>query len=76
MSSYTKYHRDYQKKHRDEISKRRKKKYLLDRYGIPIEDDELGEELQENKKFYVKLQELNPKLVLILLRKYHPFIFL
>ena len=73
MSSYTKYHRAYQDKFRDQISLRRKKKYCFKKYGIPTDKyAELCDDFYSDKKFYVKLRDLNPTIVHFLLKKFHP----
>ena len=72
MSSYTKYHKAYQDKHRDRINLRHRKQSCFRKYGIPMERyEELYPEFKENKKYYLRLKELNPETVQLLLSKFH-----
>jgi hypothetical protein len=72
MSSYTKYHRAYQDKFRDQINLNRRKKNCFKKYGIPMDMyDELCDEFKEQRRYYLKLKDLNPALVNFLLKKFH-----
>ena len=73
MSSYTIYHKSYHETHRENINLKKKKKYAYKNYGIPVEMyAALCDEFHAHKKFYVKLKTLDPILVRLMMKKFHP----
>ena len=72
MSSYTKYHKAYEMRNRDQINLRKRKRHCFATYGIPIlEYDDLIDELKEHRKYYIKLRDLDPKLLKYVIEKFH-----
>ena len=72
MSSYTKYHKAYEKRNREVINLRKRKRNCFITYGIPIDEyDQLIDELKEHRKYYKKVIELDPKILKYIIQKYH-----